>query len=76
MSCEDCKKGKLGRIIEGFGNFVFRTPETEAIAIQRARVCAICLQIKRIKNEWCPVCKCFVPFKIRSMTESCPAKLW
>ena len=74
MSCCDNKKVKS--IIAGWGNYVFRTPETEAIAIQRAKVCAVCLQMKKIKTNWCPICKCFIPAKIRSMAEKCPAGLW
>jgi hypothetical protein len=74
--CTDCKKSKVQRIIEGFGNYVFRTPETEAKAIERAKVCAVCLQVYKVKNEWCPACNCYVPAKIRSMAETCPKKLW
>jgi hypothetical protein len=74
--CTDCKKTKVQRIIEGFGNYVFRTPETEAIAKRRAEICAVCLQLAKVKNEFCPECKCFIPAKIRSMAEECPKKLW
>lgn len=71
-----CCKGKVGRIVEGWGNFVFRTPEAEAVAMQRAKICAICLQMKRIRTEWCPICKCYIPAKIRSMAEKCPDGKW
>jgi hypothetical protein len=73
--CENCKS-QVQRIIEGFGNYVFRTPETEAKAKRRAEICAVCLQINKVKNEFCPECKCFIPAKIRSMSEECPLKLW
>lgn len=76
MSCEGCKKGKLASIIEGWGNFVFRTPETEAVAVQRARICAVCLQMKRVRTLWCPICKCYIPAKTRSMGEKCPDGKW
>jgi hypothetical protein len=74
--CTDCKKTRVQRIIEGFGNYIFRTPETEAIAKRRAEICAVCLEINKVKNEFCPECKCFIPAKIRSMAENCPKKLW
>jgi hypothetical protein len=74
MGC--CRKTRVQRIVEGFGNYVFRTPETEAKAIERAKICAVCLQINKIKNEFCPECNCFIPAKIRSMSEECPKKLW
>jgi hypothetical protein len=72
----DCKKSRVERIIEGFGNYVFRTPETERIASERAKICAVCLEINKVNNEFCPECHCFIPAKIRSMAEECPKKLW
>jgi hypothetical protein len=74
--CVNCKKSRVQRIIEGFGNYVFRNAESEAKAINRAKVCAVCLQLTNIEGEWCPECHCFIPFKIRSMAEECPKKLW
>lgn len=74
--CTECKKTRVQRIIEGFGNYIFRTPEAEQKAIERAKICAVCLQISKVKNEFCPECKCFIPAKIRSMSEQCPKKLW
>lgn len=69
----DCGKSKVERIVEGWGNYIFRTSETESIALQRAKVCAVCTENKR---EWCKVCKCFIPAKTRSLAESCPKNLW
>jgi hypothetical protein len=44
--------------------------------MKRANICAVCLQINKVKNEFCPECHCFIPAKIRSMSEECPKKLW
>jgi hypothetical protein len=74
--CTDCNKSKAQRIIEGFGNYVFRDAKSEAVAGERAKICAVCLQLAKVKNEWCPECHCFIPAKIRSMAEECPKKLW
>lgn len=68
-----CKKSRIQRIIEGWGNYVFRTPESELIAYERAKYCAVCPDNK---FEWCNVCKCYIPAKVRSMAEQCPKKLW
>jgi hypothetical protein len=68
-----CCKNKVERIIEGWENYVFKTPEIEKIALHRAEICAVCSQNK---NEWCVQCKCFIPAKTRSKTEKCPCELW
>jgi len=71
--CIDCRKSRAQRIIEGWGNYIFRTPETEAVAKRRAEICATCNENKK---EWCQVCGCYIPAKVRSMAEECPKKLW
>jgi hypothetical protein len=68
-----CCKNKAERIIEGWGNYVFKTPEIEKMALRRVEICAVCQQNK---NEWCIICKCFIPAKTRSITEKCPSELW
>jgi hypothetical protein len=72
----NCKKNRVQQIIEGMGNYVFRTPESEAIAKRRAEICAVCLQLKGEKTNWCPECHCYIPFAIRSMAKECDLKLW
>jgi hypothetical protein len=68
-----CCKNKFERIIEGWGNYIFPKPEIEETAKHRARICAVCGQNK---DEWCAICKCYIPAKVRSRTEQCPEKLW
>jgi hypothetical protein len=67
------KKSKVERIIEGWGNFTFRSPETEGIAKERAKICAVCPENK---HELCKMCGCYIPAKIRSMSEKCSKNLW
>jgi hypothetical protein len=72
MSC--CgQKSRTERIIEGWGNFIFRTKETEEIAKRRASICAVC---NENTFEVCMSCKCPIPMKTRSMSEKCPKALW
>jgi hypothetical protein len=67
------KKSKVERIIEGWGNFVFRTPETEGIAMTRAKICAVCPENMR---GLCKACGCIISAKTRSMSEKCSKNLW
>jgi hypothetical protein len=67
------KKSKVERIIEGWGNYIFRTPETESIAQRRASICAVCNENQK---EWCFKCACYIPAKTRSIAEKCPKNLW
>ena len=73
--CKSCepKKGKLQRIIEGWGNYLFPDKEIEAIAKFRALKCAIC---DFNKLEICSKCACPIPMKTRSMDEKCEINRW
>lgn len=68
-----CCKTRFERIIEGWANLTFKNKEVEQIAEHRAHVCAVCRQNN---NNWCLICKCYIPAKVRSRTEQCPEKLW
>ena len=69
------KKEKLGEIINGWGNWVFKSPEVEEIAKERAAICAGC---PSIKGNTCGECGCPLFAKTRSMKETneCPLKKW
>ena len=68
-----CCKSKFELIIEGWTGLIFKTERTKQIAEQRAKICAICEQNK---DNWCKICKCFIPAKVRSRNSECPSKLW
>lgn len=68
-----CCKNKFERIVEGWDNYIFKKPETEEMAKQRAKICAVCEQNG---ENWCMMCKCYIPAKVRSRLEKCPANLW
>lgn len=90
--CKNChpKKGRLQRIVEGWGNYIFPDKEIETIAKVRALKCATCDFNKDILDNditgflkplgvVIPVClKCYCPIeaKTRSITDKCEINRW
>lgn len=90
--CRNCnpKKGKLQRIVEGWGNYLFPDKEIETMAKFRALRCATCdFNKDMLDNEitgilkplgaMIPVCmKCYCPInaKTRSVDEQCEINRW
>lgn len=77
-TCGSNKKGKLARIIEGWGNYFFPNEEVEKIAKYRALRCATC---DFNKFDVCTKCVgvgvgCPIAMKTRSMDEECPIDRW
>jgi len=68
-----CCKSKLELIVEGWSGLVFKTKATQEVAESRAKICAVCQQNE---NNWCKICKCYIPAKVRSKSSECPSKLW
>jgi hypothetical protein len=70
----------IDNIVDGFNNLMFKSPEIEELAMKRAKVCAICKQnqavIENGGKEWCLMCGCYIPAKIRSRVERCEGGLW
>jgi len=69
------KKDKFEEILNGWGNWLFKTPEVEAIAKERAEVCAGC---PSHSGMTCGECGCPLFAKTRSMKETnkCPLDRW
>lgn len=65
---------KLQRIIEGWSNLLIRDPEVEKFALERAEKCANC-DAANDKN-FCAICGCYIPAKVRSKKEKCPNGEW
>lgn len=70
--CKACKS-KLQRIVDGWANLIFPTPETEATAKERAKLCASC---SKNKFNVCILCGCPLSAKTRSPEEKCDRGLW
>ena len=68
-----CCKNKFERIVEGWGNLAFKNADVEKLAKERAKICAVCQQNN---NEWCKMCGCYIPAKVRSRAEICDGGLW
>lgn len=66
---------KLGLILEGIKNITFKDPKMEKLARDRAEDCANCNEYKE-KTNTCGLCHCYIPFKIRTVENSCPNNVW
>jgi hypothetical protein len=83
-------ENRLMAIVSGFANYVFPNKDVEALAIQRAAICAVCPfavdatykqllpddTIKEIEGLKCSDCGCILSAKVRQQFESCPQKKW
>ena len=67
------KTEKIGSIITGWKNVIWKDKETEAEAIRRVKICSECGSNHR---NVCLHCRCFIPAKARSMVEYCPIDKW
>jgi hypothetical protein len=81
---------KLNEIYNGWKNYIFPNKEVEAIAKQRAKICAGCEQavkmafdelmpdntLKEIEGLCCNICECPLSTKTRSLDTKCPKSKW
>jgi hypothetical protein len=69
---------KLQIIVDGWKNFVFKNPEVEKIAKQRALICSSCDNCVLISGKGVGCSKCMCPFasKLRATGERCPIGKW
>ena len=77
MSCSSCGdktvSDKLRSIYDGWKHLIWKDPEVEKIAKERAKVCADC---GLNRNGFCKQCGCYLSAKIRSIEEKCPLDKW
>jgi len=77
MGCKGCghmtPAEKIGSIVTGWTNVIWKDKETEAEALRRVEICSGCGSNYR---NVCTQCSCFIPAKARSMIESCPLNKW
>ena len=72
-SCNQTRAEKIGSILTGWKNVLWKSKEIETEAIRRVEICADCQSNDR---GVCLQCKCFIPAKARSMKENCPIDKW
>jgi len=78
----------LQHILSGWKNYLAKSGVTEAVAQQRAALCASCPHarqgklltfindsLKEIKGTYCNICKCPLSAKVRN-TDICPIHKW
>lgn len=78
----------IKEILTGWKNFVNKSEVTEAIAMQRATICAGCPEIRKgkllafikdslieINGAYCKKCGCPLSAKVRS-NDICPMNKW
>ena len=81
----------LSNIIAGWGNLIFTDPQVEALAIQRAAICAKCpfaevlnglhtmvvdKKTTQVRGLKCGKCGCPLSAKVRAPQDSCPIGKW
>jgi len=79
----------LKEIISGWANYIFKSAKGEAVAIERAKICANCNHAKRmnvleflhddvkqIEALACDLCECPLSAKIRSLDSKCDLGKW
>jgi hypothetical protein len=69
---------KVALIAIGWKNFLWQTPQVEAIAKKRAEICAACDHFAVIMNSGavCDKCLCPIASKVRAPGERCPKGKW
>ena len=65
---------RISEIYEGWKNFTFPNPKVEAEAKRRIDICLKCDKLTR--NNYCRLCGCYMPAKVRSTKSHCKNKLW
>lgn len=81
----------LSNIVAGWGNLIFTDPQVEALAIQRAAICAKCpfaevlnglhtmvvdKKTTQVRGLKCGKCGCPLSAKVRAPQDACPIGKW
>ena len=65
---------QLSEIFIGWKNLTFLNPKVEEEAKRRM---AICIECKKLNaRNYCNVCGCYMPAKVRSLPSKCVLKKW
>ncbi len=68
--------GRLAEIYEGWKNYTFPNSKVEDEAKKRIEICINggCGKLKA--NNYCALCGCYMPAKVRSPKSHCRLKKW
>ena len=65
---------KLLEIYEGWKNLTFQNPKTEELAKKRIKICIGCDKLN--DRNFCQLCGCYMPAKVRSPKSRCRISKW
>jgi hypothetical protein len=65
---------KLSEIYEGWKNFTFPNPTIEKEAKKRIEICVGCPKLNN--RNFCALCGCYMPAKVRSPKSHCRIRMW
>jgi hypothetical protein len=66
---------QLAEILEGWKNLTFPpSPKVEELAKKRIGICVNCNKLS--KRNFCKICGCYMPAKVRSRKSKCLKGLW
>lgn len=65
---------RVSEIFKGWKNYVFTNPDVEELAKERMEICVKCDFIT--DRNYCELCGCYMPAKVRSPKSKCRAKKW
>lgn len=65
---------RLSEIYEGWKNLVFDNQEVKEEAERRMAICDACPNLT--KHNYCKLCSCYMPAKVRSLESRCWDKKW
>jgi len=66
---------EFNEIVNGWKNYIFKTPETEELAKKRLRSCLMCRHYMNASKR-CRLCGCPVAAAVRSIPKKCPVGKW
>lgn len=65
---------KLSEIYNGWKNLTFQNSKTETIAKKRIEICIDCNKLNN--RNFCALCGCYMPAKVRSLKSHCRLNKW
>jgi len=65
---------KLSEIYEGWKNLTFQNPKIEEEAKKRIKICINCNKLDN--RNFCILCGCYMPAKVRSPKSRCRLNKW
>ena len=65
---------RLQEIFDGWKNFTFQNPGVEEEAKKRIAICIDCPKLNQ--RNFCDLCGCYMPAKVRSRKSHCRLRKW